>query len=182
MGLFAGAIVIMFLFHSRINKKTYIASVIMLIIIVAGLTFSPIRQRFFSIFDVSEGSNQARIETWKESLAVISNNPLGVGIGNYPLEIKPSADYREPIYSHNLYMDIAAESGILNMLVWISLIIFSCFGYFKKYRQNLFYGAGLVSLAIFSVHSLFETALFSIQVLPLIVILIAISNSYEQSK
>ena len=73
---------------------------------------------FSSIFDLKEGSNVGRLEMWKKSAEVALDNPFsGVGIGNYPLEVKASADYREPITAHNTYLDIASETGIISLLV-----------------------------------------------------------------
>ncbi len=121
-----------------------------------------------------------RIETWKQSIDVIINNPLGAGLGNYPLEIKPSADYREPIYSHNLYLDIAAETGIINALLFIWLITASILGFIKLGKNNKFCLAGAISLVIFFIHSIFETPLFSVHNLPLLLIIIALSTAKDE--
>jgi O-antigen ligase len=133
--------------------------------------------RFFSIFDLKEGSNSGRIETWKQAVRVIWEHPVwGVGIGNYPLEIKPTADYREPIYAHNAYLDIAADSGMPNALIWIGILFFSIVSFLKRAKEHpLFWGAGL-SLVIFSVHSLVETAIFSPVVLALFLLILSFVN------
>jgi O-antigen ligase len=123
-----------------------------------------------------------RIEMWKEAVGIIKNNPLGVGLGNYALEIKATADYREPFYAHNLYLDIAAETGMLNVIIWIALIIFSVKSFIKKAKDNIVWLGGAVSLIIFSAHSLFETALFSVQVLPFLLIIIALSATKTNEK
>ncbi len=152
-------------------------------IILLGLTIiipNPVGKRLASSFDLSEGSNRGRVETWEKSWNVIEKNPvLGVGLGGYSLEIKPSANYREPIYSHNIYLDIAAETGILNSLVWIGIILTAIFSFLKKREKigdlKYIYIAMVAGLVAFSVHSFFETALFSARVLPLIIILLALS-------
>jgi O-antigen ligase len=154
--------------------KKWGAVVLPALIIIILSTTNPVSQRFFSSFRIEEGSNQGRIENWANSLSVVVHNPLGVGLGNYPLEIKPSADYREPIYSHNLYLDIAAETGIANALIWVILIFSSIFSFLRKSRENYFYLGGALGLISFFVHSFFETALFSTQVLPLLLIIIAL--------
>lgn len=178
MGLLAGAICALLFFWKTISRKSKQGLLAALILLASlSLTPNPVSKRFFSSFNISEGSNQGRIETWKQSTEVIRNNPLtGVGLGNYPLEIKPSADYREPIYSHSLYLDIAAETGLLNAAVWIALLLTTAVAFLRKARDNHFYLAGAVSLVIFSVHSIFETALFSVHILPLLVIILALSN------
>jgi len=182
LGLLAGLLFTLFIFRKNLIgkfslKKLIAANVFILVIAVIIIFPNPISNRMISSFDVSEGSNVGRLETWKQSLEVIENNPWGVGIGNYASEIKPSADYREPIYSHNLYLDIASETGILNALIFIWLIIASVFSFIKLGKNNLLFLAGAISLAIFSIHSLFETPLYSIHILPLFLIIIASSTS-----
>lgn len=133
--------------------------------------------RFYSIFNLKEGSNQGRLEIWSQAVEVVKNNPLtGVGIGNYPLEIKPTASYREPIYAHNTYLDIAAETGIPSVLIWTALLFLAGIEFYKKSRKNIFFLAPAGSLVIFSVHSLVETAIYSPVVLTLLLLLISFSN------
>lgn len=180
LGIFSGLIFAFFIFRKNLiqkfsPKKIVAFSIFSLVILGAIFVPNPISQRLGSSFSLDEGSNEGRIKNWNESLEIIRNNPLGVGIGNYSLEIKPSTEYREPIYSHNLYFDIAAESGILNALVFIWLIITSIFSFVKLGRENKFYLAGAISLLIFSVHSIFETPLFSIHNFPLFLIIISLS-------
>jgi putative inorganic carbon (hco3(-)) transporter len=180
LGLLAGLAFTFFIFRKTLVQKfsaqrIAIASIIGLIIFITILFPNPISSRLSSSFDIEEGSNLGRLETWNQSIDVIRKNPWGVGLGNYPLEIKPGADYREPIYSHNLYLDIAAETGIINALIFIWLIIASIFSFMKMGKDNKFYLAGAVGLIIFSVHSIFETPLFSIHILPLFLIVIALS-------
>jgi len=141
--------------------------------------------RLQSSFNPFEGSNAGRLQTWNQSLAVVKNNlVIGTGLGNYPLAVKPSANYREPIYSHNTILDIAAETGILNALIWISIFIAAIISALQKYsQQNNFVFLGLASALIaFFTHSLFETPLFSIHVFPLLLLVLALSsqNFYEQ--
>ena len=181
VGVFSGAIFsILYLWKNFQRKhKKIILSASLLILIIIALP-NPVSKRFLSSFDLGEGSNIGRIETWKSSLEVIKNNALaGTGIGNYALEIKPSADYREPIYSHNLYLDIFSEIGILGIIAWLGIITSSFLSFLKKsHEKNKFSPlgwAGITSLVIFSTHSLFETALFSTRVLPLLILIIALS-------
>jgi O-antigen ligase len=180
LGLLAGLIFALFLFRKQLLEKFSIKkfaaiNIFVLIVAVTIIFPNPISNRLLSSFDASEGSNSERFANWNQSLEVIKNNPLGVGIGNYSLEIKPSADYREPIYSHNLYLDIAAETGILNALIFIWLIIASVFSFIRLGKNNSLFFAGAISLVIFSVHSIFETPLYSVHILPLLLVIIALS-------
>lgn len=185
LGLLAGILFGLIFFWKKLeagSKKALIAGTVLAVLIIA--TPNPISQRLISSFNLSEGSNQGRMETWKNSIDVIKNNPfLGVGLGNYALEIKPSADYREPIYSHSAYLDLAAETGILNSLIWMGILLAAVISFLKKADnasnlKSIYIGVA-AGLIVFLIHSFFETALFSTRVLPLVIILIALST-YEK--
>jgi len=178
LGLFAGAVCTFVVLWKRIGKKYKIIAVTAGALVVLGLSISsPVSQRFFSSFNLKEGSNQGRIATWKKALEVIKDNPaIGVGIGNYPLAIKAIANYREPIYAHNTYLDVAAETGIPNALVWLSLLGIVATSFYVKSRKNSLELMMAVGVIIFATHSLVETAIYSPVVLTLLVIFIALSN------
>lgn len=165
--------------YYAINKKTslkkLLVSLASLSVVLTILTLTPIGQRFGDSFSFEEGSNKARFENWTQAGDIIKNNLQGVGIGSYAYEIEPSADYRKPIYAHNLYLDIAAESGIISALIFMAIIFFSIKSFMAKSNNNFLYVGGAVSLVVFSVHSIFDSALFSVQVLPLLLIIISLS-------
>jgi O-antigen ligase len=173
------------IFHwLKIDLKRKLVYFLMIIptLFLAVVLFSnnPVSQRFISIFSSEDNSNQGRLTIWKESLGVIYQKPMGVGIGNYPIAIKPSADYREPIYSHNLYLDIAAETGILNSLIFIGLLFFSALSFWRKSKIDRMYWAGVLSIIGFFVHSFFDNPLYSIHVLILLLIMFSISSAYDK--
>jgi len=178
LGLLAGLLASLFVLWGRFGAKYKTISVLVVVLAVGILFFpGPISNRLTSSLNLKEGSNAGRFEMWEKAYAVSLNNPfLGVGIGNYPLEVKPSADYREPIYAHNTYLDIAAETGILNAVVWILIILVSIKSFLKKIKKdNLFFWL-TISLVVFSVHSIFETAIYSPVVLTLLLIIISFAN------
>ncbi len=178
LGLGAGLLMAPLIFWKEIKRVYKKVVIICFFLLLIFLSFSnPFSSRVFSILDFKEGSNQGRLATWKQALSVVAKNPLfGVGLGNYPLEIKPTADYREPIYAHNTYLDIALDSGIPNALIWLSLLLFSLLDFFRRAKESpLFWGAGL-GLVIFSVHSLVETAIFSPTVLALLLLILSFGN------
>jgi O-antigen ligase len=172
LGLFFGLIFLFFLIFKK-NIKIF-AILLLLTTTFLFFTKNPATTRLFSTFNLEEGSNNSRILIWKEGLSVLKKNPLGVGLGNYPLEVKPSANYREPIYAHMLYLDIAVEVGILGLLFWIAFIVFLIFDFYDKAKKDPFYLAGIFSIIIFSAHALVENPLFSIHVLTLFLILSSI--------
>lgn len=179
LGLATAFIILSVPFLSSLGiKKIIPAAALLLFICGPFLLFpNPITSRLTSIFDFSEGSNLGRIETWSRAVEIIRNNPLGVGLGNYALAIKPSADYREPIYAHSVYLDIASEIGIIGLVFWIFMLSGVMISFIKKRKESLLYFAGFASLASFVIHSLVENPLFSIHILSLLLIIMALSES-----
>lgn len=164
---------------SRLVKVKIILGVAALILLYFVVPTNPVTERLASSFNTNEGSNQGRIYNWKQSIPVILENPLGVGIGNYPLAVKKEATYREPIYAHNAYLDVAAELGLETAFVFVTFLGFSFFSLWiaaKRKRDPLFV-AGAASVSIFAIHSLVENPLYSVHVLTLFLIVMAISNN-----
>lgn len=165
------------LFLRSFQWKKQIFRISMLTLFSVGLILlSPVGTRLFSSFSQSDGSNIERLRLWQEAVVFITEHPIfGTGLGNYPLFVKPSASYREPIYAHNLYLDIAAESGIVGLFFFSGFLFFGIFSAWKSWRreQSIFWLAIFSALIIFSVHAFFETPLFSVHILPLLLFLIA---------
>lgn len=178
LGLFSGVTALFVFSWKKISLRFRIAT--MILVLVAGLALlvpSPISSRFFSSFNLKEGSNKGRIEMWQKAWEVTKDSPfLGVGIGNYPLEVKASADYREPIYAHNTYLDISAETGIAAAILWLALILFTLVKFINKSKEDVLFLYFAVGLIIFSVHSLVETGIYSPVVLTLFLILVSFSQ------
>jgi len=166
----------------RMVWKRQYSKIVPLLIFLIGLfavvllVENPIKDRFISSFDIYEGSNEGRLYMWSEAYRISKENVLsGVGLGNYPLEIKPSADYREPIYAHNFYLDILVEMGIIALAAWLMWTIVSMKSFIKKAEKNRLYLGGFFALSIFSVHIFFDTPLFSVHILPLVLLVLALS-------
>jgi O-antigen ligase len=178
LGLMAGFATVFFIFWGRFSLKYKAGSLLIAILALSVLFFpGPVSDRLNSSFDLKEGSNTGRLEMWKKASAVSLKNPiLGVGLGNYPLEVKASAGYREPIYAHNTFLDIASETGIINAIFWFLILAVSIITFLKKSKSESLFLWIAVSVIIFSVHSLFETAIFSPTVLALFVLIISFVN------
>ncbi len=179
VGLIFGAVAFsLSLFLRSFQWKKQMLRVGIVVLVLSGVVFfSPVGTRLFSSFSQSDTSNIERLRLWREAVVFILENPIfGTGLGNYPLFIKPSADYREPIYAHNLYLDIASESGLVGLFFFCGFLFSGIFSSWKKWRreQNIFWLASFSSLIIFSVHAFFETPLFSVHILPLLLFLIAL--------
>jgi O-antigen ligase len=147
-------------------------------IVIVAILISPLGTRLFSSFSSDDGSKIERVRLWQEAIELIALRPIiGAGLGNYPLLVKPSADYREPFYAHNLFLDIALETGIVGFFFFLSFLFYAIVSAWRKWRQggSLFALALLSSLIVFSAHSFFETPLFSVHILPIFLLLMAAS-------
>lgn len=143
---------------------------------------NPVSGRFVSSFDVQEGSNQERISNWEQATNIIAENPFGVGIGAYSLAVNPNTKYREPIYAHDLYLDIAAEMGLFSAFIFAAILFFALKNFYQASKKQPFFTAGIASILVFSIHSLVETPLYSIHILTLILIILALGNFSKPDK
>ena len=166
-----------------------------LFIAIAVFYFSPAGARFKASFSLSEGSNVQRLQTWRQAIAVIKSAPFaGVGLGSYGLAVNPEAGYRDPTYAHNAYLDVWAELGVMGLAVWLILLgeffatpfkrlIAIKTGKEKPQKEEILFLLGLIgSLAAFSVHSLFETAIFSPVILSLLMIIFALAANMAKNQ
>jgi O-antigen ligase len=168
-------------YHERINgvwfKKIFFGGVI---IFSLAMAVSPVRERLMDTFSIREGSNSARIALWQEARGRIAERPwFGYGLGNYPLAVKPSAEYREPIYIHNTYLDIWAEMGIIGLFFFL-LIFFlpSATFFFRGSFSDVAFPAFL-AMTLFLGHSFFENILFSVHIFPILLLVTAIIESVQ---
>jgi O-antigen ligase len=138
------------------------ASLILLYGIKIG--FDPIIQRFLLI-----GEGDSRLSIWQDSLVIVKDHPLGIGLGNFrhvfPVyNVSNISDTRFP-YAHNDYLHLLVEAGIPGFLALVSGFFIFLGKSFKKVKHMkshhdplrffLAVGAlsGLVSLAF---HSFFD--------------------------
>ncbi|KQO21263.1 hypothetical protein ASF10_14185 [Flavobacterium sp. Leaf82] len=77
----------------------------------------------------TDASAKARLTYWENSLKLSQANPLlGVGLGNYRIESIPyekisENDFIVSLDSHNDFLEILAETGIINGLIYFSLFL-----------------------------------------------------------
>ena len=178
IGLLFGVIFWFFFSHryTLLTKETFRTS-ILLITLGIFLVLSPAGTRFLSSFSLEDGSNQGRFAMWQAATEAIILHPwLGVGIGNFPLFVQPDTNYRTPIYAHNLFLDVMAESGIPNGIIFVFLIATATWSLVRLAHSDQLFLGPAIGIIIFSAHSLFETPLFSVHILPVLILFLAIST------
>ncbi len=184
IGLLAAALfvslVALFQVRRVYGRSILIAVALSGIVILAA--FSPFGDRFTSIFSQEDGSNKERIRLWQEAGTNIGEDPFfGVGLGNYAATVRPGAGYREPIYAHNVYLDIALEGGLVSLTFFLGVFGVAFLRLKRAFvaAQDPMALALMAALIVFLGHSLFETPLFSVHVLSALLLLLALGVSYK---
>lgn len=106
-------------------------------------------ERAKSISDLDETSNKGRLEIWRNSLASIARKPmLGVGLGNFISVIKEETDAaKKGASAHNLYLDIAAETGLAGLAVLLAMfadILYTAWLVWRRSSEEHFKFFGLM--------------------------------------
>jgi O-antigen ligase len=183
IGLSAGLIIgVMFLWPQiSIRIRHFLVLIIFSLCVALIIPQNPITERFLSSFADSDTSASHRIELWSQALEEMGQRPfVGTGLGAYAYTINPRADYRTPIYVHNLFLDISVELGLIGLLFFCGMLISTIITLYQK-RTHYMATFVIISMSIFLVHSIFDTALLSVHVLPLILLLFAIGSYYENN-
>ena len=141
----------------------------MLVVYSMAIGIGPITERFFSL-----SNGDSRLDYWRDSLPIIKEHPLGIGLRNYDnvipvYNVSMLADKRLE-YAHNDYLQLLIEAGWIGfMAVLTGFLIFLWKTAYRIRHMNpqkdptrffLAVGAfsGLISLAF---HSFFD---FNLQI------------------
>jgi len=125
-------------------------------------------KRVRSVIDITETSNARRIQIWEASLKSIVRHPLlGVGIGNFPVVVGENlAQAKAGSSAHNLYLNIAAETGVLSLVLalwflWLLLKkIYDNFLNEKEAYVLIYNAAALIYISWVLFYSLTDPAIF----------------------
>lgn len=183
LGLLAGALVYFSLSVPEVFslKKNRLRLALFGGILLLVFLSPPVFNRFLTSFSLSDTSSTERILLWKEALETIGESPiLGVGLGNYLAAARPLSAPGTPFYAHNLYLDIAAEVGLVGLGLFLTLFLWSGAVVFRRWRSSPWAAPTGGALALYLTHSLVETALFSLHVTILLTLLFAITLSLER--
>lgn len=183
LGLTFGGMFLLLVSLVRAKKNQVIFFLGAALAIVSPILFfdNPIKSRFISSFSLEDGSNQGRLDLWRQASVDIARQPwLGYGIGNYPLIAKPTASYREPIYIHNMFLDIASETGMIGGLLFFFTIFLVMWRFLRE--KTLIGLSAAIALVIFFGHSLVELPLYSVHIFPLMLFLFAIPGALIASR
>lgn len=149
------------IFNTKTKKLFYL---IIFVLICLTIVFITPRINSFKLLFTENGNASIRLELIKESLKMIYQNPLGVGLNNFTTELVKS-NISSSLYGfivpvHNTFLIFFTELGILGGFFFI-LFLFSIF--LKNFSKNktdiVNYGIwiGILSFIINSqIHPLFN--------------------------
>lgn len=142
-------------------------------------------KRAKTIADMEELSVKSRIGIWKTSLQSILKHPiLGVGIGNYPLVLgEDIANGKKGASAHNLYLDVAAEMGLLGLIALL-LIFLEILKKSWKARKEIYFLIFAFFFVWILIYNLFDVVLLNDKVLLLFMVVLALIypiENYEKS-
>ncbi|MFA6096371.1 MAG: O-antigen ligase family protein [Candidatus Paceibacterota bacterium] len=145
-------------------------------------------KRLVSISNFTESSNMGRIEIWNRTIESINRHYLfGVGVGNFPLILdEEMGTAKMGSSAHNIYFDIAAETGVFGLLVFIlinfEILLFSNRLFRKELagdEMKIFAGAFFAYFFWVLIYGLFDVVLFNDKVLMFTVLVIAVLYSLK---
>ena len=144
--------------------------------IFVGLILSPIwslaipknvLERFFSIGNMTDSSTYYRLFTWKGSLKMLSEYFMGgIGVGESAFaQIYPIYSYvgtEITAHSHNLFLEIAIELGIIALFVFVAIMFcvarrgFRGIKCFKYKNSRILLSAGISGIAGALIHGMVD--------------------------
>jgi O-antigen ligase len=144
--------------------------IVLLCIYTMTIGIGPVIHRFLSIG--SDGNS--RIEIWRDSLPIISDHPLGIGLKNYEnvfqVYNRSSTSDKTVMHAHNDHLQMLIEAGWIGFLALIGSFLIFIWKSARRIRQidsrreprQFFLAIGAFSgLVSMSVHSLFD---FNLQI------------------
>jgi len=157
-------------FVIRNRKKGFLAVSISILLIISG---------GFGMYRFKKDSADGRLFMWKNTIELINQNPMGVGIGNFSGSYghvqaayfesgKGTEDEKRvagnPEYAFNEYLQICAEQGIIVFLLFMCIIGYSLYIGIK--RKRIAATSSLLALLIVA------GASYPFSVLPFLIVLV----------
>ncbi len=114
-------------------------------VLAAALTAAAITVAYFAFLAPAAavervtglGGGTGRVDIWKVGWRMVEDEPIrGIGAGNFPISsihylLEPGALVRddfivdEPKVAHNTYLGVLAELGIIGLLLFLGVVVFS---------------------------------------------------------
>ncbi len=88
-----------------------------------------------------DSSSSQRIDSWIWSLKIIKDKPLGVGVGNWKINILEYENQQNTGYiylykAHNDFIEMMTETGIIGGLIYIAIFVFVFWSLLRAYLNR----------------------------------------------
>lgn len=160
IGLGAGVVASLYF----LNKRK-VAIVLILLGLVAGLIFAPLRSAIL----FQDRASQNRLKLWSYSWTFFTKSPqnfiLGSGIRQFYRQVqKPFYNQKEMerlIYPHNFFINFWNEIGLTGMLSMTGIVAVMFYLGWQKRKTGLVYSAGILACLVgLLVHGLVDVPYF----------------------
>lgn len=117
--------------HKAMIVVLPIVTAAVVLILASPPTHDLVTGKAASTTDLSDKPIQFRLLTWKSTLAMIADHPMGVGLANYEMrypeyrsveEHRMTGRFRKVKRTHNEYLQTAAEQGPYGLIAFLFLI------------------------------------------------------------
>ena len=185
------AVMLVYMIHSRNNKKkvgNYVTLALVAIILYSVLTIIPEVQNVFNKFDALKESgdiSNGRTYLWAKTIELWLESPIfGKGINALP---------KHGISSHNVYLQVLAETGVFGLISFVIAMIYSfvnsCTVYKEVCKDNLLtakektlFLTCIYVQIIFFIYCFFGNPLYGITFMAISFLYIACIKSYFLKK
>ena len=148
--------------RSSFSKIIYFVVPVLIAVLFSNSIFekSKDKGRYVSLsnkvdnFNGEDSSSQLRLAYWENAIKISEKNPVfGIGLGNYQVESIPyektvADNFIVSLHAHNDFLEITAETGVLNGLVYLSLFLFIAFINLKRILKSKDYNTRMISVLI----------------------------------
>jgi hypothetical protein len=114
----------------RERRRRFLVATASALVLALLVVLPAVRGGGGSIRDVIDSQSYVRQSYWIAGVRTAADHPFGVGVGNfpfyYPLDAPLSTDYEYTTSltdAHNVFLDVAAETGIVGFLLWSGFFI-----------------------------------------------------------
>ena len=154
-GAILGFAIVAILFSIIKKDKRLAVALLILIIILLFLLPKPILYWMVSNpnpydFFIEEGGRRWH---WQAAINMIKTHPfLGIGTNTFSINYeryKIAADPLTGWYAHNAYLHVAAEIGLIGLIIFIAMIIAAIRNWWINYKRINTLDLGAISLGIF---------------------------------
>lgn len=170
-------VLIFYILVKNLKHKDKLYYVLGILIIIGGFLFNSNTFNRIKNISLNNGTLQERIVYYEDSINRIINHPFGNGINMFQYKLFDNATaFYDVKYIHNSYLQVAYDAGIINLIIFITVILI---GLFKLIKSNNIYKNYLI-LAYLTIllHSLLDFDL-SFSTFPVILVMLVVLGNVE---